>query len=89
MERRKYLGHYDNDCIKSIDSRITRIHEPDIVGYVALVQIREVHYPRMTVQEFDCAIPGFVLVKQAQAYCGFFHHPLLALVLLHLSQTFR
>ena len=47
MERRKYLGHYDNACIKSIDSRIIRIDETDIVGYVALVRIQEVNYPRM------------------------------------------
>ena len=47
MERRKYLGRYDNDCIKSIDSRIIRIDDADIFGYVALVQIQEVNYPRM------------------------------------------
>jgi len=47
MERRKYLGRYDNDCIKSIDSRILRIDKTDIVGYVALVLIQEVNYPRV------------------------------------------
>jgi len=47
VERRKYLGRYDNDCIKSIKSRIIRVDEDDIVGYVAHVRIQEVNYPRM------------------------------------------
>jgi len=46
MERRKYLGRYDHDCIKSISSRTARV-DADITGYVALVQIHEVNYPRM------------------------------------------
>ena len=42
MERRKYLGRYENELIRSITSRIVRIDEEDIKGYVAHVQINEV-----------------------------------------------
>jgi predicted RNA-binding protein associated with RNAse of E/G family len=45
LERRKYLGQYDKDFIKSIRSKIVRTNEVGLTGYVALIQIDEVHYP--------------------------------------------
>jgi predicted RNA-binding protein associated with RNAse of E/G family len=45
MERRKYLGRYEKDFIKSILSKIVRVDETDIAGYVSLVQIQEVNHP--------------------------------------------
>ena len=47
MERPKYLGRYDKDLIKSIISKTVRTDELGIAGYVAYVQIQEVHYPYM------------------------------------------
>ncbi|MCL1820610.1 MAG: DUF402 domain-containing protein [Oscillospiraceae bacterium] len=47
MERRKYLGRYDKDFIKSIISRTVRIDGVGIAGYAALVQIQEVSRPYM------------------------------------------
>jgi predicted RNA-binding protein associated with RNAse of E/G family len=47
MERRKYLGRYDKDFIKSIDSRTIRVDDNDIVGYAALVRVIEVKEPYM------------------------------------------
>jgi predicted RNA-binding protein associated with RNAse of E/G family len=47
MERRKHLGRYDKDFIKSIVSKIIRIDDFDTVGYVALIQIQEVNFPYM------------------------------------------
>lgn len=47
MERRKYLGRYDKDFIKSIVSRTVRTDDIGIFGYAALIQIQEVHRPYM------------------------------------------
>ena len=47
MERRKYLGRYDKDFIKSIISKIVRTDKIGIAGYASLVQIQEVKYPYM------------------------------------------
>jgi predicted RNA-binding protein associated with RNAse of E/G family/ribosomal protein S18 acetylase RimI-like enzyme len=46
-ERRKYLGRYDKDLIKSIISKIVRTDEIGVAGYVGLVQILEVNRPYM------------------------------------------
>ena len=45
MERRKYLGRYDKDFIKTITSKITRTESIGLAGYAGLIQIHEVHYP--------------------------------------------
>ena len=47
MEKRKYLGRYDKDFIKSIISRTVRTDNMGIGGYAALVQIQEVSRPYM------------------------------------------
>ena len=47
MERRKYLGRYDKDFIKSIDSKIVRTDDIGISGHASLVKIQEVHRPYM------------------------------------------
>ena len=47
MERRKYLGRYDKDFIKSIVSKIVRTDDIGVAGYAALVQIQEVSHPYM------------------------------------------
>ena len=47
MERKKYLGRYDNDFIKSITSRTVRTDKIGLAGYVALVKIQEVNRPYM------------------------------------------
>ena len=47
MERRKYLGRYDKDFIKSIVSRIVRTDDIGIAGYAAYVYIQEVSRPYM------------------------------------------
>jgi len=45
MERRKYLGRYDKDFIKAINSSIVRTDAIGIAGYAGLIQIQEVNYP--------------------------------------------
>jgi len=45
MERRKYLGQYNKDFIKSIISKTIRIDDISIAGYVSLIKIQEVNYP--------------------------------------------
>jgi predicted RNA-binding protein associated with RNAse of E/G family len=45
VERRKYLGRYDKDYIKSIKSKVIRSDKVGMIGYVAHIQIIEVHYP--------------------------------------------
>jgi len=47
MERRKYLGHYNKDFIKTITSKIARTEPIGPAGYAGLVQIQEIHYPCM------------------------------------------
>lgn len=47
MERRKYLGRYDKDFIKTIVSRTVRTDNIGIPGYAALVQIKEINRPYM------------------------------------------
>ncbi|MCL2774397.1 MAG: DUF402 domain-containing protein [Oscillospiraceae bacterium] len=45
MERRKYLGRAYKDYYKTFASKIIRINEEDVKGYVSLVKIEEVNRP--------------------------------------------
>ena len=47
MERRKYLGQYNKPWIKSYASKIARVDEVNLKGYVSLIKIQEVNFPFM------------------------------------------
>jgi len=45
VERRKYIGRVKEDYVKSFSSRVVRVDENGMAGYVSLTEIREVHRP--------------------------------------------
>lgn len=47
MERRKYIGRVKEGYVKSFSSRVARVDEKDMAGYVSLTEIGEVHRPFM------------------------------------------
>lgn len=47
MERRKYIGRVKEGYVKSFSSRVARVDEKDMAGYVSLTKIGEVHRPFM------------------------------------------
>jgi len=51
MEKRKYLGWYNNQIVKSISSKIIRTDDIGIAGYAALIEIHEVSHPYMVGEE--------------------------------------
>lgn len=45
MEKRKYLGRYEHECIKSMTSKTIRSDDIGVAGYASLVHIQEVNRP--------------------------------------------
>jgi predicted RNA-binding protein associated with RNAse of E/G family len=47
LERRKHLGRVNKEYYNSVTSKIIRIHEVDLAGYVAYLQVNKVNRPFM------------------------------------------
>ena len=47
MEKRKYLGNMNRNYIKTFKSKVIRINDDDIKGYVSFSKIEEVYRPFM------------------------------------------